>query len=219
MENDKHFLARLTTRVALLGYANFVLIPCMFYVALVVGQVKSQVALVGIAAKALMGLFMQLQMGKDVAAWRGMNDTLTVERIAWDVLTNPMWMFNAFLAMIEFIDSDLDAVNAGESWGLPFELKDRIRVSWKHVPLLGRIVAFLGISGMLTLILTLATIVQVYEFYCMLRALRKVFIPQWRASTTTPFWRRTRAPRRTWRPTCLRREGVAHSSYIPVFAF
>merc|ERR1712007_213490 len=89
-----------------------------------------------------------------------------------------IWSFDVVLSVYEAVDPDFDTMTAGGSWGmLKPDMETLLAASWKNVPLIGSVIAKLGLPGVLTSLLVVAASCQISYLFRRRRNL-KIYISE-----------------------------------------
>eukprot|EP00747_Dinoflagellata_sp_TGD_P045657 gnl/TRDRNA2_/TRDRNA2_143958_c0_seq1.p1 gnl/TRDRNA2_/TRDRNA2_143958_c0~~gnl/TRDRNA2_/TRDRNA2_143958_c0_seq1.p1 ORF type:complete len:345 (+),score=32.11 gnl/TRDRNA2_/TRDRNA2_143958_c0_seq1:53-1036(+) len=121
----------------------------------------------GVVIKLIIGCLYQGWVNRELMNWvtEGFNsgvESMKAPLATW--IPVPTWQMYLMLAIPEFIDPDLDAANAGQSWSLPSSKLLEFGATWQHVPVIGQTVVKMGLPGILTMLVCGATLVQLIEF-------------------------------------------------------
>jgi len=183
VKEQQDFLQEFSNSLLCLGIANFIPVP-VFFVMLHFG-VDCIWALLGIAAKALVGTLMQHHLLKKLRAFvdstnPGMKD---MDSYLHKFLPMSMWIPVYAVALCDYADLDFDSATAGEATALPSEILQTYSLMWDRVPFIGHTLYELGLPATLTLIVCMASAVQIFEFLRYIFKLKGTTIPRWAGKT------------------------------------
>eukprot|EP00929_Paragymnodinium_shiwhaense_P054257 TRINITY_DN27181_c0_g1_i1.p1 TRINITY_DN27181_c0_g1~~TRINITY_DN27181_c0_g1_i1.p1 ORF type:complete len:539 (+),score=56.60 TRINITY_DN27181_c0_g1_i1:120-1736(+) len=162
---DTQFLHYLHKEITYLGCGNFLLMPLILF-----GASRDpscmKYLLAAVVLKGVVMSFFQRRSYKALEAWVSDKPSglEALQAPLLGCLPIPAWVRFAACAFIEYIDPDLDGANAGQSWNVKTNTESTFDATWQHVPLIGTVVTKLGLSGILTLLVILATLFQIIEF-------------------------------------------------------
>lgn len=173
-EMERHFLNEFCIELVVLSACNFITMPIIWVIAFF--NTPFQFALFFFAKVAFAHLAQLRQVSrlerwvqdKTGEQWQVYKDALVRlhEPYCAQLPCIPAWMILTACRMFEAVDPDFDAWTAGSAWHtLSKDLNDKFKLVWCPLPIFGYIVKLIGLPGVLTCLVSFATIAQVYQIY------------------------------------------------------
>jgi len=165
---DRETLTSLVRYLQMLGYINFITMPLTFMLAFL-GYSKFVYPL--IAFKAVSVGTLQGRMLRALSKWQTSKTDEQMESIrdAWmhinEMSKSPLHILASLVDLIEVVDTDLDAMTAGNSFHAMSAAQQIIFArSWESVPLMNVVADKIGLPGMLTTLVLLYSLSQLKMF-------------------------------------------------------
>ena len=174
---DDEFLEALVQQCTFVSLLQFVNIPLLYFLARY-GYIHTAYAAI-IAALLSSGAY-QFYLRDQLLIWLQQHKhwQAHVEKIAH--LRSPSCIPGISMSGLVFlrgiyetVDPSMDAFTAGNSHHMyTIEVEEEFSASWRQLPVVGIVVSYLGLPGVLALVLVMATFCQVYKIFSESRRLR-----------------------------------------------